>query len=90
MPARLVGEYACWCCKKPAPVKETESGKLMARCDWCDFKQYADAGTVHHATLLGQTKRAEPEQAPEAPPPSEPPRAPTKKAGNANPFAPGA
>ena len=97
MAAELIGEAKCWNprCGKPAPVKLTATKKLFHRCDWCDFKQYADPGTMVYRDLMAETTRAADPAPPPAPVAAEPaPLAPAPepktRASWTNPMNPGA
>ncbi len=82
VPYELLGEYECWSCGKVAPVKKTPTGKLKGKCDWCDFPNYADPGTIHFKNLMAKTRLIEqPAPAVDPPPkPKDPPAAPAAPA----------
>jgi hypothetical protein len=67
-----VGEMDCVSCSKPVPVKESDTGKLIAVCKWCDFENYATKGTIHHKNMMARTRLA-PQDPPALPaPPAKP------------------
>ncbi len=73
----LIGEYDCWSCKKPAPVRRMlGSGNLSAPCSWCDYAHYARPGTKHHEALLAATRLYD---KPKASEPAKPAQAEAKK-----------
>lgn len=81
MAHQQIGVYNCWSCTKEIPVKKTDSGKLSAVCQWCDFPHYANTGTEHFKRLMAATRlhtapEPEPATAPKTPEAEAPPPKP--------------
>ena len=51
-----VAECDCPSCAKPLPVKKTPKGKLVLKCRWCDYENYATPGTIHYKNIEGKMR----------------------------------
>lgn len=47
-----IGLYDCWSCKREVVVKRTDTGKLSAPCQHCEFPHYANEATEHFDRLM--------------------------------------
>lgn len=66
----VIGETDCLSCGRAIPVKKSETGTLDCSCQWCDWPNYAKAGTEAHANLMKRVRmRAEPDPDPTHPEP---------------------
>lgn len=76
----IIGEIACSCCGKIAPVKVQKNGHTMVYCSWCGLKSQSYAQKATDITKSRMTPAAQ-EKTPETAQPAETKPAPKPKTG---------